>query len=658
MRTIYFLFFISTISLISASCKPLKLSEADRRFKNGEYFEAASMYRKLYQKTKRDQRDQRGIIAFRMAESYRLYNNVVRANPAYANAIRYNSTDTLNHIQYARALQKAGEYKKAAEQYEFFLKQYPDNQFALNALKGCLEAPEMKANPTLYNVKRMDIFNSSKSEFSPTLLPPDYDMIYITTSRDGVSGDSKSTITGLKNNDIFVSRKDDQGNWTKPESAGKINTDFDEGVPSFSISGNVMFYTFSPQYDGSPSTARIYRSARSGSEWGQGSPVKFLSNDTITLFAHPSISPSGDFLYFVSDMKGGYGGKDIWRAGLLGDEISFVENLGPEINSAGDEMFPFVRNDSTLYFASDGHVGMGGLDLFKAVYDKKKKKWNVENMGYPINSSADDFGITFEGINEKGFFSSNRNDARGYDHIYSFEYPNSMAKLEGYIVDKDDEFVPFATIRVVGNDGTNQKFRGTEQGTYKMDLSKNVDYVMLASADGYLNTKRDLKTANIETDSLYYVDFIMYSITKPTVLENIFYDFDKATLRSESKKELDELIGLLEINPNVTIELSAHTDRKGSQDYNQNLSQRRAQSVVDYLITHGISKDRLTVAGYGKLQPKKVTKGIAKKYTFLKVGDVLDEDFINKLEPEQQDIADQINRRTEFKVLSTTYGLQ
>lgn len=650
-----FILILSYIGVAFLSCKPLKVEDADRHFNNGEYYAAANMYRTIYRKTSPQKRELRGILAYRMAESYRLINDVARANPAYQNALRYNPTDTLINLQSARTLHKAGNYKNAIEQYKIFLKAHPDNVFALNGLKGASIAVEMRAHPTLYTVKKMDIFNSRRGEFSPMLLPPDYDMMYITTHRDDVAGEEKSAITGVKNNDLFVSRKDENGKWMKPESAGTVNTDFDEGTPSFTASGDVMYYTFSGQDPENPTTASIYRSTRAGGEWGKGTRVNL--GDTTKMFAHPAISPSGDFLYFVSDMEGGYGGKDIWRAQMFGDEASYIENLGPQINTAGDEVFPYVRNDSTLYFSSDGHPGMGGLDIFKATYKKNAGQWIVENMGYPINSSADDFGITFEGEKESGFFSSNRNDARGEDHIYSFEYPIMKTLLEGYIVDKDDDFVTNATIRVVGNDGTNQKFPGKPNGTYALELNRGVNYVLLASAEGYLNSKMDLKTADIEKDSLYYVDFVLYSIHKPAVLENIFYDFDKAALRDESKKELDELIELLEINPHVTIELSAHTDRKGTQDYNQKLSQRRAQSVVDYLVAHRIPKDRLTVAGYGKLHPKAVTKAIVKKYDFLKEGDVLTEAFIETLPPEQQEIADQINRRTEFKVLSTTYNM-
>lgn len=652
----YLLAFVLAFSVFMPSCKPVKLSDADRHFKNGEYFEAATMYRKLYRKTPAKNRELRGRIAYRQAESFRLINNVALANAAYVNAIRYNPTDSLIRLQSARTLHKEAKYKQAIEQYKLFLKTMPDNKFALNGLKGAEMAPEMKVNPTKYIVKRMDVFNSPRGEFSPMLLPPDYDLIYISTNREDVLGDSKSAITGMKNNDIFVARKDENGKWMKPESAGPVNTEADEGTPSFTASGNQMYYTYSKQEPEWSTNAVIYKSLRADGSFNKGEKFTVIA-DTVSMYAHPSISPTGDFLYFVSDMPGGYGGKDIWRAGLFGNEVSYIENLGPEINTAGDEMFPNMRNDSTLYFSSDGHPGMGGLDIFKAIYNKKTKNWSIENMGSPINSQADDFGLTFEGEKEAGFFSSNRGDGRGLDHIYSFEYPIVRVAVEGYVVDKDDDFVPNPTIRVVGNDGTNEKFGGKPNGTYRLDVQRGVNYVFLASAEGYLNTKMSLKTVETEKDSIYYVDFVMYAINKPAVLENIFYDFDKAALREESKKELDDLIELLEINPNVTIELSAHTDRKGSQEYNQRLSQRRAQSVVDYLIAHRISKDRLTVAGYGKLQPKIVTKSIVKKYDFLKVGDILTEEFILALPPDQQEIADQINRRTEFKVLSIDFGL-
>lgn len=658
-QTIYYILLICILTPLATSCKRVKLEDADKRFAEGKYYVAGDMYRKIYRQTSPKKRELRGQVALKQAESFRLTNNTTRANAAYSNALRYNPNDSTIHLQYARSLHKSGDYGQAAKQYEAFLKNFPDNRFALNGLEGTKVSPQWKKEPTLYKIKRMTLFDSTKGgEFSPMLLPPSYDQVYFSSNRKEALGDTISDVTGAKNNDIFFARKDESGNWMKPEvMTSPVNTFSDEGTPSFSASGTTMYYTFCPQDSIGINLASIYISRRGDGSWGAGSKIK-IGSDTSSVYAHPAVSPSDRFLYFVSDMKGGYGGKDIWRAAMVGDLVEYIENLGPSINTAGDEMFPYMRNDSTLYFASDGHVGMGGLDIYKAVYDGKQKKWTVENMKAPINSNADDFGITFEGEKELGFFSSNRGDVKGYDHIYAFEYPTLRTAIEGYIVDKDDEFVTNATIRVVGNDGTNKRFPGKNDGTYSLDVSRGTKYTFLASAEGFLNTKMNLSTVSMEKDTTYFVDFVLVSINKPVVLENIFYDFDSANLRAESQEKLHELVELLELNPNVSIELSAHTDRKGSEEYNKSLSQRRAESVVNYLITKGIAPDRLTAVGKGKSEPKTVTKAIVKKYDFLKEGEVLTDTFIEALPVEQQETADQVNRRTEFKVLSITYNLE
>jgi len=638
----------------------VKLEDADRKFAQGEYFIAADMYRKIYRKTSPKKRELRGEVALRMAESYRLINYPARANAAYANAIRYKVSDSTVTLQYARSLHKAGDYKNAAKYYTEFLELFPDNQFAKNGLEGTKVAPEWRAKPTKYKIAKMDLFNSNRGEFSPMLLPPDYSQVYFSSNRKEATGDTISGITGVKLNDIFMSRKDENGKWMKPELVDSpLNTPSDEGTPFFSVAGTTMYYTHTRVKDSlEASYPAIYVSQRSGGSWGAGTKLEINRRDSSCVYAHPTISANGNFLYFVSDMAGGYGGKDIWRASMIGDLVEYIENLGPEINTAGDEMFPYLRNDSTLYFSSDGHIGMGGLDIYKAMYNSTAKKWNIENIKYPVNSFADDFGITFEGEKEQGFFSSNRGDGKGYDHIYSFEYPVIKTTVEGYIVDTDDEFVTKVIIRIVGRDGTNKRFPGKNDGTYSLDINQGVNYVFLASAENFLNTRMSLRTVEQEKDSVYLIDFILTPINKPVVLENIFFDFDRYTLRSESKEELDGLIDLLNINPNVTIELSAHTDRKGSDEYNDVLSQRRAEAVVDYLVKAGIAKDRLTAVGKGKREPKTVTRGIKKKYDFLEDGQVLTEDFIKELSPEEQEMADQVNRRTEFKVLSVTYNLE
>ncbi len=657
--TPYILLFLTALLLFS--CKSAKLSDAEEKQRIGEYFEAAAIYRKVYTKTSPQKRDLRGYIAYRMAECNRLINNTPRATSAYMNALRYDYPDSIVSLRLGQMYQKSGKYMDAIRHYNDFLLLNPESQLALNGIKGSELAPQWKQNPNRYIVKRMEKFNSRRGEFCPMLYGDKYDQLYFTSSRTpkGANKDKDETIsaiTGQRNNDFFLVKQDEQGNWLAPvELEDEVNTEFDEGTPSFSKDGNTMYYTYCAQDPEGPRTSEIYVSTRSSAKWGKGTRASIVK-DSVTALGHPAVSPDGKYLYYVSDAVGGFGGKDIFRSRLVGNDFGPMENLGPDINTPGDEMFPYVRDSVTLYFASNGHPGMGGLDLFKATQDSTGK-WHVENLKAPINSMGDDFGITFEGNKEKGFFSSNRNDARGYDHLYSFELPIITIFIEGIVSDVDENPIENATVRIVGKDGLNEKVLAKKDGTYRVELERDIRYVMMASARGYLNQNFELKTGPEEKNETYIVDFYLSPISKPVVIENIFYDFDKATLRPESQKALDEMIKMLNDNPNVTIELGAHTDRKGSDQYNERLAQRRAQSVVDYLIAGGIEKERLEAKGYGESVPKVINKKMAKNYDFLNEGDVLTEEFILTLTPEQQEIADQINRRTEFKVLRTNYNL-
>ena len=652
--TIYVLFLLIVSSLYS--CKSAKLSDAEEKQRIGEYYEAAAIYRKVYTKTSPKKRDLRGYIAYRMAECNRLINNTGKATSAYMNAIRYDYPDSTVYLRMGQMLQKTGRYPEAIKNYDIYMENDPSNLLAINGIQGCELAPGWKKNPTRYEVRRMDKFNSRRGEFSPMLAGDKYDQLYFASSRSKDKDAKVSAITGQNNNNLFLVKQDEKGAWLAPvELEDEVNTEYDEGTPSFSPDGNTMYYTYCAQDPEGPRTAEIYISTRSSAKWGKGTRATIVK-DSVTALGHPSISPDGKYLYFVSDAVGGFGGKDIFRARVAGNDFGPMENLGEEINTPGDEMFPYVRDSVTLYFASNGHPGMGGLDLFKATQDSTGK-WKVENLGAPINSMADDFGITFAGKEERGFFCSNRNDARGYDHIYSFERPTITIFIEGIVNDVDEYPIEDATVRIVGKDGLNVKVPVKKDGTYRVELERDIRYVMMASARGYLNQNYELHTGPEEKNETYIVDFFLSPISKPVVIDNIFYDFDKATLRPESKKALDEMIKMLNNNPNVTIELGAHTDRKGTDQYNERLAQRRAQSVVDYLIAGGIEAARLEAKGYGESVPKTINKKMAKQFDFLKEGDVLTEEFILALPPEQQEIADQINRRTEFKVLRTNYNL-
>ena len=635
-------------------CKSVKLSDADAQMQRGEYFDASKSYRKIYNRlTKREERPLRGEVAYKLATCHRMINQSARASAAYQNALRYGYPDSTAYLWLGRSLQAEGKYALAANAYRTYLEWDPDNQFAKDGLKGSLMAAQKDKNKTRYVVRNAKLFNSRRSDFAPMFLDKTCDQLYFTTTNEKVTGDNKSEITGMKKGDIWFSKKDEQGNWQRPEPVeGELNSVADEGIVSFSPDGQTMYLTVAKRSEVANTSVEIYTSRRSDATWS--APQKFeILSDTVTAVGHPAVSPDGNFLYFTSDMPGGYGGKDIWRI-AINERKGTLENLGPQINTSGDEMFPYMRTDSVMYFASDGHPGFGGLDIYKARLNSTGDRWSVENMGLPINSAGDDFGITF-GVGETGFFSSNRGDGRGYDHIYSFELPEIKVTISGYVVDKDDEPVPNAVIRIVGDDGSNQKEVARDDGSFKFKLARGVKYVMMAGAKGYLNVKQEFQSDMEEADADYGVDFVLSAIFKPQVVENIFYDFDKATLRDESKSALDEMAQMLRDNPNVSIEMGSHTDRKGTDEYNDALSDRRAKSVVDYLVGAGISADRLTWKGYGEHKPKTVTKRINKEYPQFEEGTVLTEEFIEKLSPEDQEAADQINRRTEFQVTSITY---
>lgn len=648
------LLMLVAVALCSVSCKTSKLSDADAQMARGEYFDATKTYRKFYNKlTKKEERGQRAEVAYKLATCYRRLNQSARAAAAYQNAIRYNYPDSSAYYYLGRSLQADGRYAPAIDAYNTFLEWKPGNKLAEEGIAGCRQALGSKTNQTRYIVKQSKLFNSRRADFSPMFLDKNADQLYFTSTNEKVTGTNRSEITGMKKGDIWFSKKNERGEWMRPEPAGgELNTEFDEGIVSFSPDGQTMYLTRANRSENSNTSVEIYTSKRSDATWS--APVKFeITSDTISAVGHPAVSPDGKWLYFASDMPGGYGGKDLWRI-AINERKGTLENLGPQINTPGDEMFPYLRADSLLYFASDGHPGFGGLDLFKANLDATHQRWSVENMGKPINSSGDDFGITFA-AGENGFFSSNRNDGRGYDHIYSFELPDLKISIAGYVVDKDDEPVANAIIRIVGDDGSNQKEVARDDGSFKFNLQRGVKYVMLAGAKGYLNVKEEFESDAEEADAEYGIDFVLASINKPQVVENIFYDFDRATLRPESKTALDELVVMLRDNPNVTLEMGSHTDRVGSSEYNIDLSNRRAKSVVDYLVEAGISPKRLVFKGYGKTVPKTVTKRINKEYPQFEEGTVLSDEYIATLSEENQAAADQINRRTEFKVTSISY---
>jgi outer membrane protein OmpA-like peptidoglycan-associated protein len=676
--TIYHIVAVVVVAMAVIACGTDRhLKKAEKYLAIGEYYDAATEFKKAYQSTSTKEREKRGQRALKMARCYAKINQTQSAMGGYRNAIRYKQAELDDQLAYARLLLKNGEYKNAAKELQAVKdtlqalgewyrstegtnksKKLTDRaQLTENGLISAQNAPQWKEQGSRYTVKRMDVFNSRRADYSPMLFGDDFDRLYFTSTRNDAQGDELSGITGTKPADIFVSEKDDKGKWSRPEVVqGGLNTDYDEGACSFSADGREMYLTVCQTDPSYPRYAQIMKSSRSDASWGKPSEVK-ISNDTLSGYAHPAISPDGQWLYFCSDMPGGKGGLDIWRVRLTTSGMGGVENLGDPINTPGDEMFPAFRPNGDFYFSSNGHPGMGGLDIFIATIDPKTRHYVLEHPGYPLNSQGDDFGMTFEGPYNRGYFCSNRGDGRGWDHIYSFENPEIVQAIKGWVYEMDGYELTAAEVHLVGDDGTNGTLSVRSDGSFTYVVTPGVSYVMLATCKGFLNHKEELCVEQAEESEEYVLQFPLASITAPVLIDNIFYDFDKATLRPESTQALDELVNLLNENPNVTIELSAHCDYKGPAAYNKRLSQRRAESVVNYLIEHGIAADRLTPVGYGKEKPKKVNKKVVAKHKFLKEGDVLTEEFIQKLNEKEQEECNQLNRRTEFTVLRTTYGM-
>ena len=643
------------------------MRKGDKFYALGEYFDAATQYKKAYSQTKANDKPLRGQRALKMADCFRRINYTQKAIAAYNNAVRFKQIDSTSLMHLGRLQLKNGSYKDAEKTFLMLQDSMPNNTLVKNGLESARMAPKWKAEAQYsgYTVKKQDAFNSRRAEYSPMLAGDDYSQLYFSSTRNQAKGDELSGITGTKNADIFFTQKDDKGKWSKPEVIDtELNSELDEGACAFTPDSKTMYLTVCKTDPTYPRYAQIATAQRSDASWGKATPLE-ITKDTLSTFAHPAISPDGMWLYFVSDMPGGMGGYDIWRIQMTTHGLVGLENLGKPINTPGNEMFPTFRPNGDLYFSSDGHPGFGGLDVFiaKPIIDEDPKSpsstsYELEHPGSPLNSAGDDFGLTFEGLHNRGYFCSNRGDARGWDHIYSFEKKEVVQTVKGWVYEKDGYELPEALVYMVGNDGTNLRLSVKGDGSFTEYIKPGVDYVFLGTCKGYLNHTEELRVEPVLESEEYVLQFPLASITAPVLIDNIFYDFDKATLRPESTEALDKLIGLLNENPSVTIELSAHTDYRGSAAYNERLSQRRAESVVNYLIEHGIAQDRLSPVGYGKMKPKTIKRKLTEKYPWLKEGDVLTEEYIRALDDEEkQEICNQLNRRTEFTVLRTTYGM-
>jgi peptidoglycan-associated lipoprotein len=654
-RLFLFIILLSVLTLPEATAQKRKSEKAYASFNAGEYYDAIDLFKDAYSKTNKADKNTRNELVFMIAECYRLTNDPKDAETWYKQAVRSSNSKPEAEYYLGESLKKNGKYQQAIEEFKKYKQAAPADAKADQEIRSCELAMEWMRNPEAYKVEELKELNSKESDFSPAYARDDFGMIYFTSSRDDATGNKTHGATGQNFTDIFESRIDKKSKWSTPVPVAVINTVNEEGTPSFSADYKELYFTRCEAGKREIKGCEIMFTRKSGDTWAEPKNLALLPDSVVA--AHPALSHDGLTLYFVSDIPGGFGKKDIWKVTRAreGDQWSKPVNLGPDINTPGDELFPYVRQDGTLYFSSDGLIGMGGLDIFSAKA-QPDGSWQVKNMKPPINSFADDFGIAFEGMEEKGILSSTRK-GRGNDDLYSFELPPLKFNVTGLVKDeKVGTPIQGSLVQLIASDGSNLQAETGASGDFKFALKADVDYIFLASKKGYLNGKEKETTKGQEKSREFMVTILLTAVDMPIELPNILYDFDKWDLRPESMVSLDKLVETLIDNPNITIEIMSHTDTRNTEEYNLVLSQKRAQSVVDYLVSKGIELDRLTAKGYGKSRTKVVDATIAAQYPMLKVGTQLTEQFVNSLPTdEQREIAHQINRRTEFKVLRTDY---
>jgi len=657
------IFFLSFV-LISVNVYSQKrmIKKADEAFAIGEYFLASETYEKVYEKL--TSKPEKAEVAYKLGECGRIMMNNRKAAKWYRKAVRYNVEKPLAWLYYGNALKSLGKYDEAKIQFKKYQNLIPADERGKIGEKSCDFALDWIANPTRWTVVKVEDINSKYADFSPSFGKSKAE-IYFSSTRESAHGKDPSNITGQSYADIFTAKKDRKGKWSVPVPVeGNVNTPGSEGAAVILNEGSTIYYSMCKQTENANMGCKIYKSRYNAGGWSDPQEVE-LTGDSSVSVAHPAVSKDELTMYFVSDSIPGMkcrGGKDIWvvKRSSPNGKWNKPENLGSKINTKGDEKFPYVSETGTLYFASDGHPGMGGLDIFKAV--KNGTTWEVENMKSPINSPKDDFGICFYQNKKFGYLSSDRDK---YINLYEFSMPDLFFVMKGKVINSNSNApLPDATVHLTSPSGHESEITSASDGTFRFNLHPKTDYTVIASKSKYLSAVVDRSTKGLNKSKTFDIILDLAPIKNTFELPNIEYDVAKTTLRPESMVSLDKLVKTLTVNSHITIELSANTDYRGGDEYNQNLSEGRAQSVMNYLISKGIKTDRLTSVGNGEKNPKMISaktkngRKILSKYKFLKNGVKLTETFINNLETdEQKEICHQLNRRTEFRVLRDDYGI-
>ncbi len=632
-----------------------KIEKANNYLKAGEYLKALEIYNEVYPKLK--DKNQKAEVSFNAGLCAKNLFNVPEQIKWFKRATIYKYQDPKAYLFLADAYKMKGLYDEAIKYYKTYQDLVPNDKLGEIGVKSCEQAKDWMEHPARFGVKYISQINSRDNDFAPAM-GDDTLTLYFTSTRSTGKGTKTNYNSGQNFADIFVTQLDKKNYWTQPKPAeGDINGEFDDGSCTFTSNGLTMYYTSCKIFKNKVSGCKIYEAKWQNGKWTTVGEVKIFGDTSISV-GQPALSPDELTMFFATDNPKGKGGKDIWyvtRSSKSG-KWSNPQPVGGEVNTEFNEIYPFMDEQGNLYFASDRPEGMGGFDIYKAT-KKEGGTWKVENLRYPINSSANDFSLMFIPGTRRGYFASSRKLVKD-DDIYQFwEIPLKIT-LVGYVMnDKNHAYLPDVTVKIQGSDGSNIIAHTNAAGKFEVRLKENVDYYLLASKPTFLRGHASVSTKGIKKDgTVLETEIYLIPAVGNIKIPNIYYDFNDTTLRPESYASLDKLIEILNINPDVKIEIRAHTDYRGSEERNLILSRGRANSVIKYLIQHGIDKDRLVAKGLGESEPFVVDKLTAKKYPFLKEGQKLTQQFIESLpSKEQQEICNELNRRTEFRVIEGGY---
>lgn len=645
-----------------------RLKTANELYESQQYFAALKKYEKAYYKI-RSNRKEKNEVAYRMAECFNMTQNYTRAEFLYKHLMRYGyeKKHPIVMLDLADVLKMNGKFDEALKYYKMYADSVPADPRGALGVKTTKLVKNWMAHPTNFKVRDVREINSRESDFAPAFLSGNYNLLVFTSNRKESTGKDIDNWTGMKFTDLFVSQLDRNGKWTKPvllDKSGNINTKANEGAAVSNDHYNALYFTRCKKIEDKTTGCQIYKSVRIGRSWGKAQLVKIQGIDSTMTVGQPTLSADELTMIFSSDKKGSLGGTDLWitRRKSKGAPFGHAFNLGPVINTKGNEVYPFLRNDSTLYFSSDGHGGMGGLDIFVSRKDSTGNWGKPENLRYPINSTHDDFGIIFESGQNKGYFSSNRKGGKGKEDIYSFVQPTVSFTLSGTVQDNQTLFgMPNLKVKLSGVKTPTLTTITNDKGFYsfeKSQIRKNTAYTLTVGTPNYFTVSKKFTTVGKKSSEDFKINFSLKRIpSRPIVLPDILYDFGKWNLKPQFQDSLQGLVQLLRDNPKLVIELGSHTDSRGSEENNDILSQKRALSVVNYLIMRGINPGRLVAKGYGERVPRTLQKTINKDGFDFAKGTTLNKNYINNIKnPAEKEAAYALNRRTDFRVLRRDFS--